>query len=111
MVDIYSIKEKVYTEPTSEQVRPHLVEYIQFYIDEAKSVSRDELLHGKGNDIASIICGALAWQGADGVEGDDWIDQEREPVLWKILEITSRLDIDANDADAWQKLFAVVDEL
>jgi hypothetical protein len=111
MYTINASSKKVYSEPTSSALKPYVVEYVHFHIDQAKKLSEDELLHGQGNDIASSICGALAWQGAKGVEGEDWITKDTEPILWKILELASPLDRDADNLKLWQELFATAERL
>jgi hypothetical protein len=81
------------------------------HINRAKSLSENDLLEGEGNDISSSICGALAWQGADGVKGEDWINEKDEPTLWRILEISGKLDVDADNLTAWHELFKLADSL
>ena len=108
---INSLSRKIFIEPTSRNLRPYIVEYIHLHINRAKSLSENDLLEGEGNDISSSICGALAWQGADGVEGEAWVNEIDEPKLWKILEIAGKLDVDSNDLTAWHKLFELVDNL
>lgn len=133
MEHIHDISKIVYSEPASKELRPHVVLYVRYYINKAKGLSQDELLHGEGSDYASNICGALAWQGAKDTETDvwiadwanrgnkpegsdasedrGWITKKDEPVLWKILEVASPLDIDSNNIDKWHELFDLVDQL
>lgn len=101
----------VHSEPTTQALRPYVVEYLRRRAAEAQALSNDEILHSKGWDKASRICGALAWQGADGVEGDDWITEEDEPELFQALQLSGKLDIDSNNQAAWDELFAIIDKL
>ncbi|MFF0492840.1 hypothetical protein ACFYTQ_27735 [Nocardia sp. NPDC004068] len=113
-LDETQLRLKVYSEPTSKKLRPYIVEYLRRRAAEARAVSNEDMLRGKGagwGDPAGYICGALAWQGADGVEGDDWITEEDEPELFQALQLSGKLDIDTNNQTAWDELLAIIDRL
>lgn len=57
------------------------------------------------------ICGALAYQDAEGVENDGWLNPKDEPALMEILELSGTLDADANHPDKWQQLFDSVERV
>lgn len=112
MTDIYKLRERVYSEPTGVNLRPYIVEYLKHYASLALNSKIHDLTQGKaGGEIAGNICGALAWQGATGVAGDDWITEEGEPLLHEILSISSKLDIDTNNPEEWPKLLNLINEL
>lgn len=109
---IYSLSRRVYSEPTSPELKPYLLEYIQYYIDQARSVTDEELTHGKvGSDVSSSICGALAWQGANGVEGEDWVTEGSEPLLWAILNASCTLDASTDNLPVWRELLSLTEKL
>ena len=133
MTHEHSLSNLVYSEPTGRHLRPHLVDYVKYYAGKAKQLTEDELLHGKGSNFASDICGALSWQGANDAQDDawitdwisrydkkstkptidsiSWITEKDEPILWKILEVSSPLDVDSNDSKKWRELFELADKL
>lgn len=102
------LRTNIFTEPTSERKKPDLIKYVKILINEASQLPINELSGAKGHDIAMSITGALAFQGANGIEGDDWITIEDEPILYNILDVAGRLDNSPANNDAWQKLFTIV---
>ena len=112
MEHIHALSRKVYSEPTGAELKPYILEYIRYYIDQANNASNEELLYGKiGAEASSNICGALAWQGATGVEGEDWITEESEPLLWKISSVACTLDADTNNLPAWRELLSLAKQI
>ncbi|TLG09441.1 hypothetical protein FEK35_15050 [Nocardia cyriacigeorgica] len=105
------LRQEVFTEPAAKTTRPALVEYLHAHATLARSIPPAELYAGQGDDIAADICGALAWPGAEGVDGDDWITADSEPGLWRALELSSELDINSNNPAVWQELLDVIDRL
>ena len=108
---ISNLRAEVFTEPATVRLRPQLISFIELLTDRARSLSEEELFSSKGADLSSLMCGALAWQGARGVEGDDWITEQDEPELYELLQITGSLDVDNNQPDKWVRLFNVVSGL
>jgi len=112
MNQLQTLKNLVFTEPSSKAVRPHLLELIRFQINRAHLLSNQELLHGEGANIAAVICGAIAWNSADeGVEHDGWLNANDEPLLFDILNVSGSLDADGNDKEKWIQLFELVERL
>lgn len=109
--DLHQLRQKVFAEPATKTARPALLDYLHAQAKLAKSLPLAELHTGKGGSIAADICGALAWPGAEGVDGDDWITADSEPRLWRALELSSELDVDSNKSTAWQELLDVIDRL
>lgn len=107
----YNLRQRVFSEPSGTDVRSDLVKYVSLLAVEAQGLPEDRLLGDDGHDIAMDICGALAFQGADGVEGDDWITEASEPVLFSLLSVSGELDANANNPRAWQSLFDLVGQL
>ena len=106
------LRDKVFSTPTTRDVRPYVVEYLRRQTDRARTLTNEDLLHGKGADISSSMFGALALQGSDGAEGVDWITKEAEPTLFRMMLLASRLDVDDNNDQAtWDELFKIVDKL
>ena len=112
MSELQNLKSKVYVEPSTDANRPYIIDLIKLRVADAKTLSEDELLHGEGSVIAADICGAIAWNSADeGVEHDNWLNNQSEPTLYEIMDISGKLDADASDKDSWQQLFSVSDTL
>ncbi len=100
------LKYLIYVETPSIQQRHYLVEYIKRLVDRAEHLSQTELLKGKqGGEIATSMCGALAHHYNDGTSNEGWINEDSEPILDKLLDILSPLDVDQNNLKAWQNLF------
>lgn len=110
-LDLSDIRKRIFCEPSSAEVRPLLIDYIKSLLITASSLSKESLLGSEGHTIAMDITGALAFQGAKGVTGSDWITKQDEPLLFDILRIAARLDEDANNSEAWDKLLAKSSEL
>lgn len=109
--DLSHLRQEIFVEPATETTRPALLKYLRTQAKLAKSMPSADLYEGKGNGIAADICGALAWPGATGVDGDNWITPTSEPLLWRVLELSSELDIDSNNPTAWQELLDHIDRL
>lgn len=105
------LRTTIFTEPTTESKKPDLVRYVKILLNEASQLSADELTGDKGHAIAMSITGALAFQGAQGVNGEDWITKDSEPVLYDILDAAGQLDADPRDKTLWEKLFVSADKL
>lgn len=105
------LRQKIFVEPVGCHIRPAIVEFIKLLVARAGRLSNEELLRGEGVDISSAICGALAWQGARGVEGNDWITAEDEPELYELLRIAGTLDVDNEQLGQWMQLFKVAGKL
>lgn len=105
----YDLSRKVHSEPTGRHLRPYLIDYIQIQIEQVQQLSAEELLHGRGDRVVASICGALAWQGANN--GDEWITEQTEPVLWRLLELSGKLDANSDDIEAWNELTSVANKL
>lgn len=88
---ILQASNEVLVEPTNSKLRPKLIKLIKLLTAHAKQLSKDDLYGSAGADIASTLCGALAWQGANGVDGDDWINEKNEPVLFALMSVSSAL--------------------
>lgn len=112
MSKLQDLKNKVYVEPSTKATRPYLVELIKLQISDAKALSEKQLLGSEGADIATDVCGAIAWNDADeGVEHDSWLSAENEPILYKILNVSGVLDENSNNKEKWLELFSLVDTL
>lgn len=112
MNSIHDLRSKVFVEPSTLANRPYIVELIRLQVANAKSMSEDELLQGEGNNIASDISGILAWNSADnGVEHDNWLNANDEPILYEILNVAAELDAEGNSKQNWHKLFLLSDSL
>lgn len=106
-----ALRNHIFVQPATRGVRPYLIKYVLLLVAEAKKLPEDELLDPNGHEIAVDICGALAWQGAEGVENDGWFNEKDEPVLSELLDVTGVLDVDANHPDKWQRLFELAKHL
>lgn len=106
-----SLRSLVFKEPVTKDARPHLIAYIQELVAKAKDLSEEQLLSVDGHDIAMDICGALAYQSADGVNHDGWFNEKDEPLLYRMLEISGVLDVDPHHRDKWQRLFTLSEEI
>ena len=102
------LRSEIFTEPSSESKKPAIITYIKILLDEASLLSSTSLTTDQGHSIAIAITGALAFQGAEGVEGKNWITKELEPELYEILDIAGRLDAYPDNEDAWKTLFYLV---
>ncbi len=103
------LKKHIYVEPSTESVKPYLVEYLHILIAKAKELNEHELLFGEGLHISSDICGSIGWQDADGIENNGWL--KSETVLVNLLNVSGVLDYDTNNRDKWRELFDIADEL
>lgn len=108
---LQSLRSIIFKEPLTKDVRPHLIEYIRSLITKAKTLPEDRLLGAEGHDIAMDICGALAYQDAEGVDHDGWFNEKDEPLLSQILDASCPLDADPRDPDQWRRLFEVSEKL
>ena len=104
-------KPKFLREPSSRENKPELVAYIKDLATKASDLDEQQRLSGPGHVIAMDIAGALAFQGAKGVEGEDWITLEEEPVLFELLQVSGTLDADSNNPEMWAKLFDLTNKL
>ena len=98
-------------EPCGKENKPELISFIKTLATKASNMDDTQRLSGPGHVIAMDIAGALAFQGANGVEGDDWITADEEPVLFELLQVSGKLDVDSNNPEMWQKLFNLTDSL
>lgn len=105
------LKEIIFSEPSSHQTRPQIVDYLHILNQKIQNLDTEHLLNDEGHAIAMDITGALAFQGAEGVKGEDWITPEREPLLYDILGMAATLDADPNNPEAWRQLSDLLDEL
>lgn len=101
---IEQLRKNVFTEPITKEVRSNLIAYIQLLTVKAQVLDESERLSNKGHAIAMDICGALAFQNAEGVEHDGWLNEKDEPVLSKILKVSGVLDANPDNPEAWRQL-------
>lgn len=111
MNDVQELKNKIFVEPISKDVRPALIRYVKQQSRVAKELSSDALLSSEGSSIAGDICAAIAWQDAEGVQNDGWFNGEDEPTLHELLGVSGILDADGNHPDIWEKLFSLAEKL
>jgi len=104
-------KPKFLREPSSRENKPKLVSYIKDLANKALALGEQQRLSGPGHVIAMDIAGALAFQGAEGVEGEDWITPEEEPILFELLQVSGALDADSNDLPMWHRLSELVNKM
>lgn len=109
--EINHLKKVIFSEPTEKSNRPKLLEYINLCVDDAKELSAEQLTGAKGRGVAMEITGAIGFQGAKGVSGEDWVTESDEPVLYQILNLAGRLEVDADNTTMWQEMFKLVAKL
>jgi len=106
-----TLRTEVFHEPTTAEAKPALVEYVRIFIEQARALTPEQRLGTTGQNIAVGITGAIAFQGADGVDGDDWVRSDTEPVLFAILSAAGKLDASPDNQQAWDELFLAVQSL
>nr|WP_155947576.1 hypothetical protein [Microbacterium sp. MRS-1] len=76
-------------------------------------MSLEERLIGEGTALVGKILSVLVLQSNEtaGVNTDGWFNPYDEPVLERILELTSALDLDANQPEIWSDLSKAIDDL
>ena len=101
----------------NEDSRDCLIQNLFIYIDEARNMTRDDLIlsgdyknhpelrypQTQSEHIVDSISTLLA--------SNDLIDDKYEPILDEMLDLSGKLDIDAAQPDIWKNLFALADEL
>lgn len=102
--DELRLRKQVFAEPSSRNIRPAMVNYLKLLSQRIDSLTSEELIGGEGHSIAMDIAGAIAFQGADGVSGDDWVTCDEEPELYEILNVAVVLDEEPEDFANWKKL-------
>ncbi len=105
------LRKQVFAEPSSRDIRPAMVNYLKLLSQRIDSLTSEELIGGEGHSVAMDITGALAFQGADGVNGDDWVTRDEEPELYEILNVAAMLDEDSEDFANWKKLSLLLQSL
>lgn len=112
MNEFQDLKSQAFKEPSTVANRPFIIKLIKVRVRDARGLSDDELLHGQGMSIASDISGVLAWNSADsGVDHDNWLNENNEPILYEVLQVSGALDAEGNTRDNWLKLFSLSENL
>lgn len=104
----YLLRQKAFLDPRNKAARTDLIEFILYLIDWAEALPEEDLLSDEGWLTASDICGVLLTYD---LAESKWMRPENEPVLYEIFNLSSPLDVDANNPEAWQKLFAAAGKL
>lgn len=94
-------------EPTGSERRPVLVRNILEVGDNIAKLSEHELCKtSKGFYAVDNILAELAYNSAPQTKGHEWLSAENEPLLNRIIDDLSLIDIDIDNSTAWQKLKA-----
>ncbi|RWZ78509.1 MAG: hypothetical protein EOT05_02030 [Candidatus Microsaccharimonas sossegonensis] len=100
-------------EPITRAIRPATIEFVKLIGDDIRKLSLEERLIGEGTALVGKILSVLVLQSNEtaGVNTDGWFNPYDEPVLERILELTSALDLDANQPEIWSDLSKAIDDL
>lgn len=90
--------------PTREKARSAVIADVRAQCQEAKALPVEERTGSRGNGIGISICAVLIWN-------QNWINERDDPELSEMLDISVQLDIDANDENAWQRLFELSEKV
>jgi hypothetical protein len=105
------LRAEIFKEPITKKIKKDLISYIVSLYEEVKKLPVSSLTESKGHSFAMDIAGALAYQGADGVDGDDWITEQDEPALFELTQVAGKLDNDPSDESEWSRLFEIIERL
>lgn len=106
-----ALHREILKEPIRRTIRPRVVQYVLELSTQASLLAEEDLAGTKGHSIAMDICGALGFQTADGVDHDNWLNQKDEPILSDILAVSSILDFDSDNRNAWKQFFNLTSAL